>query len=122
MQQVGQEDNTIVNLVRDVLDIRPNENMNQLEISTPSELGVEVSILSEESSYSAVGVISDSINQGQTMSRIIGVDSQSTVSFLLLWENGEIDLNLVDPDGNLITPNTTEPDVTYMRRPHLVAR
>lgn len=108
MQEAGEFDATITNLVRDILDVKPNTIARAYRQDDP-----RLSDAEDAERDSSLGVESGTIGEGQTITLPVGVDTSSEVSFLILWEEGDIYLNLRDPQGNLITPTVVDVDINY---------
>lgn len=110
-RQAYEQDLTIVNLVKGVLDIFDGSSGSWLQ-SEPSSITADQA--ETVSSASNLGVFDGVINQMQTTSQVIGVDSTTMANFSLVWNNGDLYINLRAPDGTLITPSSIPSDSTYM--------
>lgn len=109
-RQVGEEDATIANLVKGVLDIKSGSSGSWMQTQVIQSTS---NTQKQSSSASNLGILDGSIAQGQILDQSVGIDSTTYASFSLLWQNGDLYLNLVAPDGTVITPSTTITTVAY---------
>jgi hypothetical protein len=103
MLEVGVEDNSVVDLLTSVLDVSPG--YTSASPGTPDNL---------DGDSSAVSVYAGEINASQTISFPVGVDSSSTITFLLLWKSGPMKLDLVDANGVTHSKGNLGDGVSYL--------
>lgn len=120
----GVTDATIVNTVKQWLDIKPDTaaplSAPEAQIETETErqaarAAVEAMApqAAATSAPSALTTLNGTITQGQTLVRQVGIDSTTFASIGLLWRNGTMNLSLIDPTGRIINPSTNDPNIRY---------
>ncbi|MBK8903102.1 MAG: alpha/beta hydrolase [Anaerolineaceae bacterium] len=114
MQKAGEENDDIVSLVKSLLGVNSTQSF-QVQQQSFGFASQEQALALDTTSpaNSALSSITGTISESATITGAIGIDGQTTASIALFWQDGELDLDLVDPNGNVITPTTQDPDIYY---------
>lgn len=104
----GERDLTIINFIRNSLDIKA-DTVARLE----SPLAFDLTEAGLESEGSSLGMENGTVAEGHAFSIPVGIDAVTKTSFVLSWGTGDLYLNLIDPNGRIITPLTADDKLTY---------
>lgn len=111
IRQAGESDNRVANLVKGVFKARSATAASST--AQPTQTANVSPMASGVSAESALAMYHGTIAQGQVFDQKTLVDTNTHVVFSVLWKNGNLNLNLVDPNGLVITPSTADPNVRY---------
>lgn len=104
----AEEDTTIVDLIGSLLDVRAHAATRSTLRPT-----VQQAATLPAGKRSSLGLESGTVAEGQTTVQPVGVDTATEMSFVLSWDTGDLYINLIDPTGTVITPETADPNITY---------
>ena len=100
LRAAGELDLTLVDLIESRLNVHGPSGGQPQAIKSGSDLAVTHT----DPGPSTIGIHTGQITQGTTALVPVGVDSNARANFSLLWTNGELNMELVAPDGTVITP------------------